>query len=218
MKKLFIELRKIVKKDIDLSPLDNLSGDTISIAATIQYLDYVPIISKYLEKKGKKVLLKKGAFYESHVIGCNPSAFDKKADTLLLIADGKFHGLNNALKLDKELYVFNLMNLEKITSEDLEIYKKKIKAKKVKFLSLNNIGILVSLKVGQNFNSTKPLISKLSKKFPDKNFYIFETDRINTSEFDNFSDIEIWINTACYGLGIDDSRIVNLQDISEFLD
>ena len=148
MKTLFIEARKKFNKDIDLSILDSIPGKTISLAATIQYLDLIPQVEKYLEKQGKKVIIKQGAYYLGHVIGCNSNAFDKTSDTLLLLADGKFHALNNAIQLNKELYVYNTSKLEKITKQDLTKQKQKTKAKQAKFLSSNNIGLIISTKSG----------------------------------------------------------------------
>ena len=214
MKKLFIEARKKFD-NIDFSKLDSLPGNTISLGATIQYLDLIPKLNQYLESKGKKAIIKQGAYYESHIIGCNPLAFDKKADTILLLADGKFHALNNAVNLDKEIYVFNTQKLETITNQDIQNYKQHIQAKINRFLHEERIGVIISTKPGQNYKQPDQLSKKIEnlKKKP----FIFEADSINIGELENFPDIKIWINTACYGLGLDDKRILNLKDVLEFL-
>ncbi len=215
MKKLFLEVRRKVSGKEDFSILNSLEGEVISLASTIQYLDFIPLVKNYLESLGKKVLIKKGSFYEGQVIGCNPIAFDKNADKLLLIADGKFHAKNNALLLNREIFVFNLSKLESFSLEDLENEKKKIKSKKVKFLSSDKVGLIVSIKPGQNFPEISSLAKKIEKK--GKEVYTFETNNINLNELENFPDLKIWINTACYGLGLDDPRIINLKDLNEFL-
>ncbi|MAH49413.1 hypothetical protein CMI37_26560 [Candidatus Pacearchaeota archaeon] len=215
MKTLFIEARRKFPKNIDLSPLDKLKGKKISLAATIQYLDLVPLVKKYLEKKSKKVIIKPGAAYKAHVLGCNSNAFDKKADTLLLLADGKFHAINNALQLDKELHIYNTKNIEKITKQEINKIKQKTKAKQAKFLSYNIIGLLTSTKPGQHHKgiyNIKKKIQKLNKKA-----YIFQSNDINIAELENFPQIKIWVNTACPGLALDSSKIINLQDVAEFL-
>ena len=214
MEKLFVEARKTFKK-VDYSLLDKLTGKKISLAATIQYLDLVPEVKKYLESKGKKVIIKKGAFYDAHVLGCNPNAFDSSADLLLLITDGKFHALNNAINLNKEIYVFTTRSLEKVSAEDIEKYQKKINGKKNKFLHAEKIGLILTTKYGQRHNqifNIKKKIEKLGKKV-----FIFETDNIQLGELENFPQIQIWVNTACYGLGLDDMKIVNLKDVLEYL-
>lgn len=213
MKTLFLESRKKFN-EIDLSLLDNLPGKTISLAATIQYLSLLPKVQSYLREKGKKVIIGKGPVYEGQVLGCNPSAFSKQADTLLLITDGKFHALNNAVNLDREIYVFSGMHLDKLSQEEINKVKARRTAAIKKFLSSDKIGLLVSTKPGQNYSAYKTLKSKIEKK--GKKVFVFEADNINPQEFENFP-INIYVNTACYGLGLDDSRIVNVQDILEFI-
>jgi diphthamide biosynthesis enzyme Dph1/Dph2-like protein len=215
MKKIFLEFRKKFPGELDLSILDNLDAKTISIAGTVQYLDFLPSIKHYLEDKGKKILLKKGAFYNGHVIGCNPSAFDIDAELLLLLADGKFHAKNNSIILDREIHVFNLDKLDKFSLQDLEKEKIKIKAKKLKFLVSKYVGIIKSTKVGQELNLTNSILKRI--RAAGKKVYLFETDNISISELENFPSIQIWINTACYGLGLDDPKIINFQDILEFI-
>jgi len=215
-KLLFIEARKKFDEDeIDFSKLDTLKAKTISIAATVQYLNLVPIIKKYLESRNFKVIIKKGAFYDAHVVGCNPSAFDKNADILLLLADGKFHAINNALIINKEIYVFNTREIEKVTFQEIEKIKIKKQALIKKFLLKDNIGLIVSTKIGQNFKQIEKIKIKIERL--DKKVFIFEADSINLSELENFPEIESWINTGCYGLAMDNNILLNLSDVLEFL-
>lgn len=212
---MFIEVRKRYNEEVDFASLDSISGERISLAASVQYLDLLPVVKEYLERKGKVVLVKKGAYYDGHVVGCQPQAFDMSGEDFLLLCDGIFHALNNALIIDREIYVFNGEVLTKVKKEDLMKYTQKIQRKKNKFLINKNIGLLVSNKIGQKSNSIlkiKRMIEKLGK-----NVYVFETDNVDISEFENFRDIKIFVNTACFGLGIDDDRIINLEDVTEFL-
>ena len=215
-KTLFIETRRRINpKDIDLSSLDKLPGKTISLAATIQYLDIIPIIKKHLEKQGKTTIIKQGAKHQAHVLGCNSTAFDKSADTLLLIADGKFHAINNAIQLQSPIYIYNTKTLEQITKQDIEAENTKTKAKLNKFLTYNLIGIIQSTKPGQTFPYIYSIKQKLENK--GKKTYIFKSDNINLQELENFPQIKIWLNTACPGLARDSNNMINLQDIQEFL-
>ncbi|MFA5061152.1 MAG: diphthamide synthesis protein [Candidatus Pacearchaeota archaeon] len=216
MKTLYIEARKKFNlSEINFSALDNLNGKTISLCATIQYIDLIPKVKDYLEKRNKKVILKKGAFYTGHVLGCNSSAFDDKADILLLIADGKFHAMNNAIQQQREIYVFNTETLEKVTKDEIQQQNKKILAKKKKFLSAKVVGILSSTKYGQKNKAIEVIRKKIEKL--GKEVYVFECDNVDVNEFENFPQIEIWINTACFGLARDDNRIINLTDISKYI-
>ncbi len=222
-KVVFIEARrKFSKKEsINLSGLDKLPGEIISLAATVQYLDLVLIVKKYLEtskKNPKKVLIQQGAYHKSHVLGCQSQAFNPNADCFLLLTDGRFHAINNAIQLNKELYVYSVVNnqLDKITNNDLKKYHQKTQGKITKFLMSNKIGILVSTKSGQFYKNLENLKKKIQNKYKSKKLYVFETDSINLSELENF-DIPIYINTACYGLALDSPKIINYTDLLEFL-
>ncbi|MBT6690126.1 hypothetical protein HN903_03835 [archaeon] len=216
MKTLFIETkRKFKDSDINLKLLDSLKGKTISLAATIQYIDLIPKIKSYLESKNKKVIIKQGAHHKAHVLGCNSTALDKTADEILIITDGKFHAINNAIQIQKEVHVFSGQTLDKITQKEIDQHNKKTLAKQKKFLLSDTVALILSTKYGQHhkqINKIKIKIQALNKKV-----YIFEANNINTQEFENFPQIQLWINTACYGLARDDPRIVNLTDILEFL-
>ena len=216
MKTLFIETkRKFKDSDIDLSILDKLPGKTIAIAATIQYIDLIPKVKTYLESKGKKVILKQGAYYKGHVLGCNSSALDKSADTLLLITDGTFHAMNNAIQLQKEIYVFTTSTLDKIEQKQIDAHNKKTLTKQKKFLTAKTIGLLVSTKHGQHQKAIHNIREQIEKQ--NKKIYIFEANNIDTSEFENFPQIQMWVNTACFGIARDDMRIINLADILKFI-
>lgn len=212
MKLLFTETkRKFKDSDINLKLLDKLPGKTISLAATIQYIDLIPKVKSYLESLNKKVIIKKGAYQKGHILGCDSSALDKTAENLLIITDGKFHAINNAIQLQSPIYVFTTKLLEKIGQEEIDNNIKKTLAKQKKFLDAKKVGILVSTKYGQR----KKSIDKIKKQIEalDKKVYIFESDNIITFEFENFPQIQIWINTACPGLARDDNKIINLSDI-----
>mgnify|MGYP001582306391 CR=1 FL=1 len=209
-KVLFIESRKKFPT-IDFSVLDNLPGKIISIAATVQYLSFIPQIKKYLESMKKKVVIKKGSAYPAHVLGCQSAAFDSNAETLLLIADGKFHALNNAVQLNREVYIFDIRKIEKVSRSEIDKIKSKIKGKLNLFFSSEKIGLLVSTKYGQHYRKIGLLKERIQKK--GKEVYIFKSDTINLSELENFPEIRLWINTACSGIGLEQNKILNVQDI-----
>ncbi len=216
MKAIFIETRRKFKdSEIKYNLLDNLKGKTISLTATVQYIGLIPKIKSYLESKGKKVIIKQGAYYKAHVLGCNSSAFDNSADTLLMITDGTFHALNNAIQLQREICIFTTHTLEKIEQKEIDAHNKRTLTKQKKFLTAKTVGLLLSTKYGQHQKGMDKIKKRIEKQ--DKKVYIFEANNINTNEFENFPQIQIWINTACPGLARDDMRIINLSDILEFL-
>ena len=221
---LYIEARKNIK-NIDLSQLKKITDKkpkTISLASTIQYINYIPIIKKHLEQHNINVKIKQGSGYKAHVLGCQPYAFDKDADILLLLADGKFHAINNASILENEIYVFNpsqAEKLEKINHKDIEKIKAIKKTTLKKFFSSDNIGIIISQKPGQKISEKQLKDIKTKIKKLNKNIYIFYTNNINISELDNFPFIKSWINTACPGIFFDDKnkKIINYSDLSPYL-
>lgn len=172
-------------------------------------------VKEYLESKGKTVTIKKGAYYDAHILGCNSTALDATADELIIITDGKFHAINNAIQLQKPIYVFSGLTIERVSQENIDTHNRKTLAKQKKFLMSKTIGIILSTKHGQHYTQ----LSNIKRKIGDmgKIAYVFECNNINVNEFENFPQIQIWINTACFGLARDDSRIINLRDIIQFL-
>ena len=216
MKTLFIESRKkFIESEINYSQLNNLPGKTISLAATIQYLDLIPKVKTYLESINKKVVIKKGAKHHAHILGCNSTALDKTSDTILILADGKFHAMNNAIQLQRELYIFDTRTIDKISSSELTKHNQKIIAKQKKFLLSKQVGLIISSKHGQHYPKIQFLKAQIQAL--DKRVYILEANNINTLELENFPTIPIFINTACRGLARDSNKIINYQDIQKFL-
>jgi diphthamide biosynthesis enzyme Dph1/Dph2-like protein len=216
MEVLHIEARKKFDFDkINWKALDELNLEQVSLAASVQYLDLLVEVKNYLEEHGIEVIVREGAYHKGQILGCNANAFDENAKTLLLLCDGKFHAVNNAIRLGREIFVFNGENVDKVSVDDVEKEKARIKGRKVKFLSSEKIGLLVSTKFGQESKGWKVVAERIEAK--GKEVYVFMTDNIDTGEFENFNYIDFWVNTACFGIGLDDKRVVNLQDILEFL-
>jgi diphthamide biosynthesis enzyme Dph1/Dph2-like protein len=215
VKSLFFELRK-KDNNLDFSRLDESIKEakprSVSIASTIQYLNLIPPIKKYIESRKIKVLIKRGPIYTGHILGCNSQAFDKKADMLLLLADGKFHAVNNAIQSDREIYIFNTKTIDKISKEEIEREKSRIIGKIKKYLSSDIVGFIISTKPGQNNKNAQSIIKKIKRK----SIYIFESDNINASEFENFN-LPIYINSACPGLSLDNPKILNISDILHYI-
>ncbi|MFH1521785.1 MAG: diphthamide synthesis protein, partial [archaeon] len=127
--------------------------------------------------------------------------------------DGTFHAINNAIQLQKEIHVFTTRTLEKIEQKEIDAHNKNMLTKQKKFLIAKTVGLLVSTKYGQRQKGIYKIKEEIEKQ--DKRVYIFEENSINTDEFENFPQIQMWINTACPGLSRDDMRIINLSDIAE---
>lgn len=219
---LFVEAHK-QKKAIELAiaklnirELVQLPKDLV-LAYSIQYREIAEKIKELLERNKFKIK----DFIQ--VLGCSKINNRYKCENLLLISSGKFHSLNIVLNSKrvgiKNVYIYNIgvNRLEKPEALEISRLEKNLELCKKKFLTSDKIGILVSTKHGQNdLISAEKIKEKINKKFPEKRVYIFISNNINPAEFENF-DTPIFINTACSGLAYDSGKIINSDDILEFL-
>ena len=189
------------KGKINLSNLDaSALPKNIGLATTVQFLEFVDEIKELLEKNGKTIFVDKiKQKYEGQLLGCDTGAAEKvkdKVDAFLYIGTGIFHPLGITLNSDKDVFCYDPVNavLSKIDKEQIERYNKKRKGAYLKFMEAKEIGILVSLKPGQN-NFRKAV--ELKKQLKDKNCYIFAFDTLDFNQVENFPFIQCWVNTAC---------------------
>ena len=101
-----------------------------------------------------------------------------------------------------------------LEKQEVEKIQKQQKGALIKFLSSKEIGIIVSLKPGQN-KLKKAL--ELKKKIKDKNCHIFIADTINYAEFENFPFIESWVNTACPRFADGKKGVLNYELVEKAL-
>lgn len=188
-------------------PKLNFKEKVIGLITTVQFLHQLKDISQQLKKQNKKAII------GGQILGCNTKAaikIENKVDCFLYIGSGKFHPLSVALSLkkDKPIYIFNPLTSEfsRLNEKDITFSKAKKKTAKIKFLSANKIGILVSTKPGQNkLKRALELKEKLEKK--GKKCYIFLANDIDVNQLENFPQIEAWINTTCPGLSLENPFI-----------
>jgi len=198
MKVLYIESTRPAKST-DTRLLEALPGK-IHLLYSIQYKPLAQTIKTQL---GTKIIA------IEQVLGC--SKIKPKTETLVLVSTGRFHAIQLAFSSGKEIYVFDGYKLEKITKAEIEIEKKKELGKLSLFYNSSSLGLLVSLKPGQNrLNQALKFKKKLEKKFKHKKFYIFIAETINLAELENFP-ITPWINFACPGLSLDANNILNYE-------
>jgi len=201
MKVLFIESRlKNSYIDIPESEIIKLPKKII-LAYTIQYKEIAEKVKSLLLKNKIKII----KFIQ--VLGC--SRVNIKFP-VLFIGSGTFHS-NNLIFQASEVYELKENRILKVPDSTISKLKNR-KTALLKFLSAENIGILVSTKSGQeNLKPAEKLKEILIKK--GKNPYIFIANNLDLSQFENFQ-IDSWINTACPGLINDDPRIINISEIS----
>lgn len=197
MKVLYIEAQRKQFPEISESELVKLPSKFF-LAYSIQY-----------RRQALEIKKKLGARIQGfqQVLGCTEL---KSKFPILLVGSGRFHALQLALQ-DNTIYMVEGSTINKLNEKDIEKFKIKRKAALLKFLSANKIGIIVSAKPGQeHLKQALEARKKLEKQ--GKSVFLFITDNISLAELENY-DIESWINTACPGLALDDSRIINLNEI-----
>ena len=201
MKLLFIP----AKAKVDLSGIlkkIKLKGK-IGLVAAVQYVHTLEEVQKHIPN----------SIIAGQVLGCNaeqPYKVRDKVDAFLYIGSGRFHPIAVAMITKKPTYIATPITNEfsEISQKEIDDYQKKKKGKQLMFLSARKVGILVSMKPIQQLYQ-KAL--ELKNKLKDKESFIFVTNTFDASQFENFNDIDCWINTACPR--IEGKNIINLEDL-----
>jgi 2-(3-amino-3-carboxypropyl)histidine synthase len=202
MKVLYIEARKKSEKtELSKETLKTLPKE-LFLAYSIQYKSQATKIKRQLESNDFKIV----GF--NQVLGCTKL---KTNSPILLIGSGRFHALNLALQSDYPIYIYSNGTISKVEESEIKELKKNKQGSISKFFSAERVGIIFSTKPGQ-YNSKEEIIEKLIKNYPEKRFFSFISNNINTAEFENFK-IDFWLNTACPGLTNDSTKIENIDDV-----
>ena len=191
----------------ELMGLVKIEG-SFGIVTTVQHLDEV----KDLE--GYNVL--------GQVLGCNALVAMKEnnVDNYLYIGSGMFHPLNLAFSVNKPVYVLDPLKRKffKIDESLKQKYEGRKKGMLAKFYAANKVGVIVSIKSGQNnMNRALALEKKMKEMYPKKEVFMFLCD--NVKDLENFPDIECWVNTACVRIFEDDLNVplINIRDVENNL-
>lgn len=193
-------------KNIKTKKMPNILG----LITTIQHIGSLKKIKNFLENQKKKAII------GGQILGCDMSAaafIQHKVQAFLYIGSGKFHPLQLALTTNKPIFIFNPLNeqFSELDKKQIQKIKARKKSQKIKFLSADIYGILVSTKPGQNkFKKAQKLKNKLEKQ--NKKAYIFLFNDFDINQIENFPKIECWINTACPGLSLE-NPFVWINDI-----
>lgn len=204
--------------------MEKLNIDKVGLIGSIQYVKQFENLKKYLESKGKKVLIpkKKGfSAYDGHVVGCEYNSLktiENEVDGFLVIGN-KFHSLGAALMcVDKKVYLLDEQsnNLELMNGErDKVIRQRAIAIDKVK--RAKKIGIVVDKKIGQyNMKIAERLKNDLEKL--EKEAIIIIVNEFNPGLM-NFYSVDAFIDTACPRISIEDydrydKPIINSREAS----
>jgi len=183
----------------------------VGLVATIQHVDRLDGIRKYLEKQGLEVQIgpaKGRAKYPGQVLGCSFSSatgVSDLVDAFLFIGSGNFHPLGVALSTGKNTLVFDVLMGEVRDITDLkDSMLKKRRGKLSKALNGESFGIVVGEKNGQ---MRKALAMNLKKKLEDagKTVYLIHLEEITPENLMSFRNLNVLVNTACPRIGLEDA-------------
>ncbi len=222
MKLMFIEAKAKEKVTLPKKLLEQLP-ERVCMATDVQFVHQLPSLKKQLESAGKTVSAVKGAHakYEGQILGCSHLKLQYPATgALLYVGDGLFHPKALLLGSDKDVYIYNPLSKEsgKLPRSEAGTIRKHEKAAIVRFLHAKNVGVLLSVKVGQlSVQANTDVIYSLGKMFPEKKFYWLAFDTLDFSQLENFPFIDCFVSSACSRLIDDYERfpkpVVNLADI-----
>jgi len=158
----------------------------------------------------------KTATLAGQVLGCNASEAEKiqdQVDAWLFVGSGIFHPIQVALKTKQKVWLWNPTTKEfgELDEEVVERHRKQKQGQLSSYLMAKCIGIIVSTKMGQkNLMRALELI-----KLQDKEFYIFACDELDVKQFENFTFVDFWVNTACPRIPDDKTNMINIDELIE---
>ena len=217
MKAIFIEARKKVEiNEEKIRIISKLLPLTVGLITTVQYTHLLNKVKNILEKNGRKVFISKGKLmkYPGQIIGCDIGAaknIEKDVEAFLFIGSGEFH-IEPLILLGKNVFVYSLEEnkLKEIDKKEAVNIANRKKAALMKVLAADCVGIIVSVKPGQQNLKSALLLKKKLEKIGKKTF-VFITDNIRSEDLENFK-CGAWINTSCQALNME-PKILNICDL-----
>jgi len=203
---------------------------TVALFAAVQFLN-LDRVRQQLQNASITVLTTKAkrTHVSTQILGCDAyeDSFEDdiitQADSVLYIGDGLFHP--KALLLAqlhattiKDVIIWDPVakTMRIIRAEDVVAQKKKTIANIKRFIAAERIGIIVTIKPGQQYiGNAEKLQEQLQKQ--NKEVYIFIDNTVNLFSLENYPFIQAWVNTACPRIGMDDittipQALINIRD------
>ena len=219
-KTLFIEAKwenEIILGEEVISHFKEKKAKKIGLFASVQFLK-LDKVREQLDTNGFEIITSKAkrTHVETQILGCDAyhDSFDRdiinESDAFLYVGDGLFHP--KALLLSqresdgiKEVTIWDPVSekMRIISYNDVKKQLDKTEANLKRFISAQTIGLLVTVKPGQEYLD---IAKNLKKHLEDqgKKVYIFMDDLIKIEQFENYPFIDAWVNTACPRIGLDD--------------
>lgn len=196
---------------------------TVGLFCSVQFSE-LDTVKKQLEEAGIEWKITKAARtnVEGQILGCDAyhnsfrDPIIDQCDALLYVGDGYFHPKALLIaqiyshKAIKPVHIWNpiLQKYEIIDEKAIIKQIKKTKANLTRFVAAKTIGILVTVKPGQQYLKNA---EKLKKQLEEqgKKAYIFVDDDVQIFLLENFPFVDSWVNTACPRIGTDDITTIS---------
>ena len=208
--KKYVEIEPVLEKAVPL-----IKGK-VGVITAIQFLHLMKDVKAFFEKRNIPCDVL------GQVLGCNIKvAENSDADTILYFGDGLFHPKAMPAMKGKQTHIVladPLSNIARVmTKDEVNTFEGRRTAGLAKFYSSTNIGVLVTLKPGQE--QIKAALT-LREKYADKKFYILLFDDLNWDTLEDFPFVECFVNTMCPRIAYDDyykvpKPVVDYLDIEE---
>lgn len=192
----------------------------IALFTTSQHLHELPRLKALLEAEGKEVTLFKGLHsrHEGQTLGCDVPELGSEFDCALFAGTGLFHPKALLMATDRPVFTLDpeTGGIKPLDRELVQRMQGRRKAALKKFYSSERIGVLVTIKTGQE-RFLRAL--QLRERFPEKRFYILAFDTLEFPQLENFPFIECFVNTACPRIMDDHEKfgkpVLNLEDVTQ---
>lgn len=211
---------KLDKKAISFLKSSKISS--IALFASVQFLNLDKLKEQLKELDIEiKATRAKRTHKEGQILGCDAyhDSFEKdiieEADLIIYVGDGLFHP--KALLLSqmynrtiKEVFIWDPVSekMRIISKGDIVKQIKKLRANIKRYIMAKKIGIIVTIKPGQQYlELAKKLKQSLEKE--GKKAYIFIDNTIPIQQLESYPFIESWVNTACPRIGLDDITTIS---------
>lgn len=198
------EISPVVERAVSL-----LQGKSIGLATTIQHLHKLPEATSLLETKGFSVQLPgRGpwAHETGQVLGCDYFGLRRiqsQVDSFLIIGS-YFHGLGAALSVEKPTVLADPYDgTVKVLDHDRDRIVRQRYAMVDKARRANSFGIIVSTKPGQSNPQIALSIQKQVEEAGKKAVVLY-ADEVVPQKLLDFTDIDVFVDTACPRLALDD--------------
>ena len=209
----FLDARSRLDVTSVLSKADyKLSGlKKIGLATTVQHLGELDMIRRHLEGLGIETVMTPAggrSLRTGQIIGCDYTPLKmiaSKVDSFIIIGS-KFHAMGASIAVDKPVILVDPYSNQVIDMKRTrEAIIRRRYAAITKAKNARVFGIILGTKPGQH-DPAGALSLKEEINGQGRTATIIVVDEISPDSLENFREVEIFVNTACPRLAIDDTE------------